>query len=53
MSVDRSRFVRRPNRRVSPGTCSAKVLRGQEPSAQTNLRTLNATTRGLPAVGRS
>ncbi len=43
-SVDRSRSVRRPNRRVSPGACSANVLREQEPSMQTNRRTLNDTT---------
>lgn len=51
--VDRSRSVRRPNRRVSPGTCSAKVLRGQEFSAQTNRRTRKDTTTNLPTAGRS
>lgn len=52
-SADRSRSVRRPNRRVSPGTCSTNVVRGQDSSAQTNRRTRNGTTTSLPAVGRS
>ncbi|MFJ6565762.1 hypothetical protein ACIQMV_39235, partial [Streptomyces sp. NPDC091412] len=46
--VDRSRSVRRPNRRVSPGTCSASVLRSQDSSAQTKCRTRNDTTANLP-----
>jgi len=52
-SVDRSRSVHRPNLRVRPGTCSAKVMRSQDSSSQTNLRTRNDTTTNLPAVGRS
>lgn len=52
-SVDRSRSVRRPNLRVRPGTCSAKVMRSQDSSSQTNLRTRNDTTTSLPAIGRS
>ncbi len=52
-SVDRSRSVRRPNLRVRPGTCSAKVMRSQDSSSQTNLRTRNGTTTHLPGVGRS
>ncbi|WP_405848879.1 transposase [Streptomyces sp. NBC_01518] len=52
-SVDRSRSVCRPNLRVRPGTCSAKVLRAQDSSSQTNRRTRNDTTTNLPAVGRS
>lgn len=52
-SADRSRSVLRPNRPMSPGTCSAKVLRGQESSPQTNRRTRSDTTTNLPAVGRS
>lgn len=51
-SVDRSRSVRRPNRRVSSGTCSTNVLRGQKLAAQTNRRTRSATMTDLPAVGR-
>ncbi len=51
--VDLSRSVRRPNRRVRPDTCSAKVLRGQESCVQTNPRTRNDTTTNLPTAGRS
>ncbi|SCD69476.1 hypothetical protein GA0115240_11987 [Streptomyces sp. DvalAA-14] len=51
--ADRSRSVRRPNLRARPGTCSAKVMRSQDFSSQTNLRTGNDTTTNLPAVGRS
>jgi hypothetical protein len=52
-NIDRSRSVRRPNLRVKPGTCSAKVLRSQDSSSQTNRRTRNDTTTNFPAVGRS
>lgn len=52
-NVDRSRSVRRPNRRVSPGTCSANVLRGQERSGRRNRRTRNDTTTNLPTAGGS
>jgi hypothetical protein len=47
------RSFRPPYRRVSPGTCSAKVRRGQELSTQVNLRTRNDSTMRLPAVGKS
>ena len=52
-NAERSRSVRRPNRRVSPGTCSANVLRWQFSSEQTKRRTRRDTTTGLPAAGRS
>lgn len=35
--IDRNRPVRRPNLRVGPGTCSAKVMRSQDSSSRTNL----------------
>ncbi|WP_051782643.1 MULTISPECIES: hypothetical protein [unclassified Streptomyces] len=52
-SVDRRRSVRRPYRRVKPGSCSAKVRRPHEVTGQRNRRTHKQRATRLPPLGTS